>query len=52
MQFDRGYILPYFVTDPENLTCDLENAHVLLDDWKHASLGPFIPLLESVVQQN
>jgi chaperonin GroEL len=50
MQFDRGYISPYFVTNPEKMTCELENPYVLIFEKKLSGLQPLIPLLEAVVQ--
>ncbi|MFT9149945.1 MAG: chaperonin GroEL, partial [Acetobacter sp.] len=50
MQFDRGYISPYFVTNPEKMTADLENPYILIHEKKLSSLQPILPLLEAVVQ--
>ncbi len=50
MQFDRGYISPYFVTNPEKMTADLENPYILIHEKKISSLQPMLPLLEKVVQ--
>lgn len=50
MQFDRGYISPYFVTNPEKMTADLENPFILIHEKKVSSLQPMLPLLEKVVQ--
>ncbi|MFT8589964.1 MAG: chaperonin GroEL [Acetobacter orientalis] len=50
MQFDRGYISPYFVTNTEKMTADLENPYILIHEKKLSSLQPMLPLLESVVQ--
>ena len=50
MQFDRGYISPYFVTNPEKMTADLESPYILIHEKKLSSLQPMLPLLESVVQ--
>ncbi|MBO1327724.1 chaperonin GroEL [Acetobacter suratthaniensis] len=50
MQFDRGYLSPYFVTNPEKMTADLENPYILIHEKKLSSLQPMLPLLEAVVQ--
>jgi len=50
MQFDRGYISPYFITNAEKLTCELDNPMILLHEKKLSSLQPMLPLLEAVVQ--
>ena len=52
MQFDRGYLSPYFVTNAEKMTTELENPLVLLVEKKLTNLQPMVPLLESVVQAN
>ncbi len=50
MQFDRGYLSPYFVTNAEKMTAELEDAYILIHEKKLASLQPLLPVLESVVQ--
>jgi chaperonin GroEL len=50
MQFDRGYLSPYFVTNAEKMLCELENPHVLLFEKKLSSLQAILPVLEAVVQ--
>ncbi len=50
MQFDRGYLSPYFITNPEKMTCEYEAPYVLLYDQKVSTLQPLIPVLETIVQ--
>jgi chaperonin GroEL len=51
MQFDRGYLSPYFVTDPEKMEVSLEDPYILLHEKKISSMKDLLPLLESVAKQ-
>src|SRR5712672_2118681 len=51
MQFDRGYLSPYFVTDPQTMECDLEDPYILIYEKKIASNKDLVPVLEKVLNQ-
>ncbi len=50
MQFDRGYLSPYFITDADKMICELENPYILLHEAKLSNLQAILPILEAVVQ--
>lgn len=50
MQFDRGYLSPYFITNPEKMICEMENPYILIHEKKLTGLQPLLPVLETVVQ--
>src|SRR5271167_2282753 len=51
MQFDRGYLSPYFVTDPQKMECDLEDPYILIYEKKISSNKDLVPVLEKVLNQ-
>jgi chaperonin GroEL len=51
MQFDRGYLSPYFVTDPERMEVALENAYILISEKKISNMKDLLPVLEAIAQQ-
>jgi len=52
MEFDRGYLSPYFITNAEKMTCEMENPYILLHEKKLSNLQPMLPMLEAVVQSS
>src|SRR6202007_2193925 len=50
MQFDRGYISPYFITNADKMVCELEEPYIMIHEKKLSSLQPMLPILEAVVQ--
>ena len=52
MQFDRGYLSPYFITNADKMVCEYENPYVLIHEKKLSSLQPLLPVLEAVVQSS
>src|SRR5258706_4317830 len=50
MQFDRGYLSPYFVTDPERMEVAIENAYILINEKKISSMKDLLPLLEQIAK--
>ncbi|MBI4196841.1 MAG: chaperonin GroEL, partial [Deltaproteobacteria bacterium] len=50
MQFDRGYLSPYFVTDPERMECVLENPYILINEKKISNMKELLPLLENIAR--
>jgi len=50
MQFDRGYLSPYFITNPDKMTVELDNPYILINEGKLSSLQPMLPVLEAAMQ--
>src|SRR3546814_16451803 len=50
MQFDRGYLSPYFITNADKMVCEMASPYILLHEKKLSGLQPMLPLLEAVVQ--
>jgi len=51
MQFDRGYLSPYFVTDPDRMECELENPYILINEDKISNMKDLLPILELVARE-
>src|SRR5204862_2591549 len=52
MQFDRGYLSPYFITNADKMTVELQNPYILIHEKRLSDLQPLLPILEAVVQSS